>query len=129
MNKELLQTKTDPKRMAKIVLNDMIKSASGKASGDSNFYYYTNRVTGQASTRKIGNDPNKKPSPAQLAQRKAFQEKTQILKRWFEDNKPSEALPAGSEQYQTWRAEMVGKGKTNDFYHFVWRKLFPKPQK
>lgn len=112
--------------MAKIKTSELIKEISGKTSSGEKFYFYTNKVSGKQSIRKIGKNPDKEPTPAQLAHREAFKQKTEQLKQWFDSNKPSDANPAGSEIYREYHDAMKKEGETNDFYHYVWSKLFPK---
>jgi len=112
--------------MAKIKTTELIKEISGRTSSGEKFYYYTNKVSGKQSIRKIGNTSDKEPTPAQKAQREEFKKKTEEIKRWFDENKPSEKQPEGSVSYRSYQNMMKAEGKTNDFYHFVWRQIFTK---
>jgi len=112
--------------MAKIKAIDVIKGISGKVSENSGYYLYTNKKNGKQSMRKIGNNPLKTPSPAQVAQRQEFKRRTEIVKEWFDINKPSIENPDGTELYMIASKEFQRQNRIGDMYHFVWHKLFPK---
>lgn len=110
--------------MAKIKKIDYIKGISGKTSKDSDYYYYTNKLTGETSMRRIGIDKKKPATPAQLASRAAFAEKTRTIKEWFDTNKPSTEHPEGTQAYIDASHGFHSQSTIGDIYHYVWHMLF-----
>ena len=86
--------------MAKITPISIVQGISGKVCQHDDTYFATNKQTGKVYAAKLCNPSTAEPSAKQLANRKAFGEKTQIAAAWLKANRPTESTPKGSEAYQ-----------------------------
>lgn len=97
--------------MAKFRLISYFSGASGKLCGQENVYLRQNRQTGKTCAVEIHNPYDGPATEKQIAQRKAFGDKTKIVAAWLRANRPSDAQPKGTEAYQALRKEYKAQHK------------------
>lgn len=101
-----------------------VTGLSGKLYEGDNVHFRTIRKTGK-SFMVVVEHPNKRPPTAkQIAHRKDFGMKSKVVKQWFEDNKPSDAMPRGTEEYQRMKKAFDRQYKIDSMFGFVFKKLF-----
>ena len=112
--------------MVKTKFNDPIVGLQGKLTKDDNVHFRINRKTGR-SFMVVVEHPNKRPPSAkQTAHRKDFGRKSRMVKQWFDENKPSDAMPKGTEEYQRMKKGFDRQYKIDSMFGYVFKELFKK---
>ena len=105
--------------MAKITPVSIVQGISGKICHHDDTYFATNKQTGSVYAIKICNPSVAEPTAKQIAQRKAFGEKTKIAAAWLKANRPTEGKPKGSEAYQNMLASYKMQHKIGNIGAYV----------
>lgn len=109
--------------MAKFHLISVFSGASGKLCGTEKVHLRQNRQTGQTYAVEVHNPYDGPATEKQMAQRKAFGDKTKLVAAWLAANRPNDQRPKGTELYQRVHAAYKSQHKVGSISAFVRTKM------
>jgi len=96
----------------------------GKLTSGSDYHFRINKQTGHSFMVVVENPNTRPPSVAQTQHRMDFGQKSRLVKQWFDDNKPNEDQPKGTEEYQRMKKAYNRQYQIGSMFGFVFKKLF-----